>query len=106
MSDMMTVEEHNRIVEQTITAMDAERVSFEQEIAEIQSSLGCHRAYIIQSINDLKAATENIPNIDRLRQAQQEIARLREANAGPQCHCPCCAKTWLPKWQFQLQQIT
>ena len=65
MSDMMTVEEHNRIVEQTITAMDAERVSFEQE-----------------------------------------IARLREANAGPQCHCPCCAKTWLPKWQFQLQQIT
>ena len=29
------LEEHNRIVEQTITAMDAERVSFEQEIARL-----------------------------------------------------------------------
>ena len=40
MSDMMTVEEHNRIVEQTITAMDAERVSFEQEIARLRMFVG------------------------------------------------------------------
>jgi len=38
-TNSVPLEEHNRIVEQTITAMDAERVSFEQEIERLRKLL-------------------------------------------------------------------
>lgn len=45
-----------------------------QELDAIKNALGCHRAYIVESINDLKAKTEDIPNIDRMRQVEQQLA--------------------------------
>lgn len=38
-SGTVTVEDHNRIVGQTITAMDAERTSFEREIERLRAAL-------------------------------------------------------------------
>ena len=64
MSDMMTVEEHNRIVAQTITAMDAERVSFETQIENKK--------------NENQTIGMSLCRVQReLTEAQTEIARLQ-----------------------------
>lgn len=50
----------------------------EKEVTEIRGLLGCHRAYIQESIRDLQAKTEDIPNIDRIHQAEQRLAEMEQ----------------------------
>lgn len=60
-------------------ALAARVQAVEVEIGEIQGLLRCHRAYIQEAIRDLQARTEEIPNIDRVRQAEQQLADMTRA---------------------------
>lgn len=71
---MMPVTAHNRIVAQTITAMDAERVSFEQEIERLRTELENYR-----SIAEREGATLAV---SALAAMTERVKELEGANAG------------------------
>lgn len=49
----------------------------EEELGAICTLLGCHRAHILETIRDLQSRTEDIPQIDYVRQLGMEVTRLK-----------------------------
>ena len=102
-----SVKEINDLREQLTAMTERDRVRHEDYQQACGMIAAMHRAAMGVTCGPSRGVVEDVEDLrTAVTAGQQEIARLRDANAGPQCHCPCCAKTWLPKWQVQLQQIT